>query len=488
MKFRNGLLFFLLLSFTIVGMLGSSGCANIVPPLGGPRDTLPPRLISVVPRDGSRNFVINKDIKNNKIVFNFDEYIDPKDVRTELIISPIPKLEPIVDAKLRTLTVRIKDTLQPNTTYSLDFGKAIRDVNEGNILKNFTYTFSTGKYLDSMEFAGTVIVAQTGKPDSTLIVILHKSLDDSAVVKDRPRYMARVDTLGHFNFRHLEPGTYAVYAMKDEGGTRRYISKGQLFGFADSPVVIRQSTPPLTLYTFTEKADVKPPSKSSTGGNKPGQLEKKPDKEKEKDKRLQFQTNIANGEFDVLDTFRILFPNPLQDFETSKIRFTDEHFKDISDRDYHFERDTTYKKYTMFYNWPTDTKYHMILAKDFAQDSAGRKLLKIDTLSFRTKKDIEYGEVRVRITNLDLSRNPVLLMIQQDAVKFSYPFKGSKEFRKTLFAPGEYELRILYDANKNGIWDTGEFFGKHLQPEKVVPIRKKLTVKANWDNDWDYTL
>jgi len=486
MKFRTGLLFFLFLSLTIVSMLGNSSCANIVPPLGGPRDTLPPRLISVVPRDNSLNFVI-KDVKNNKIVFNFDEYIDPKDVRTELIVSPVPKLEPIVNAKLRTLTVRLKDTLQPNTTYSLDFGKAIRDVNEGNILKNFTYTFSTGKYLDSMEFSGNVIVAETGKVDSTLIVILHKSLDDSAVVKERPRYMTRVDTTGRFRFRHLEPGTYAVYSMKDEGGTRRYISKGQLFGFADSPVIIHQGTPSVSLYVFTEKADVKPSSKSSTG-SKPGQAAKQTDKEKEKDKRLQFQTNLSNGEFDVLDTFRILFPNPLKEFETSRIRFTDEHFKDISERDYHFERDTTYKKYSLFYNWPTNTKYHLILAKDFAQDSAGRKLLKIDTLSFHTKKDIEYGEVRVRITNLDLSRNPVLLMIQQDVVKFSYAFKGSKEFRKTLFAPGEYELRILYDANKNGIWDSGEFFGKHLQPEKVVPIRKKLTVKANWDNDWDYTL
>ena len=64
----------------------------------------------------------------------------------------------------------------------------------------------------------------------------------------------------------------------------------------------------------------------------------------------------------------------------------------------------------------------------------------------------------------------------------------SREFRRLLFAPGEYELRVLYDTNGNGVWDSGRFFGKHLQPEKVIPIKKKLNVKANWDNDIDITL
>jgi hypothetical protein len=115
----------------------------------------------------------------------------------------------------------------------------------------------------------------------------------------------------------------------------------------------------------------------------------------------------------------------------------------------------------------------------------------VDTLSFQTKKDIEYGEVRIRIPNLDLSRNPVLQFIQGDAVKYSYRFVNRKEFKVQLFAPGEYELRLLFDDNKNGIWDSGEFFGKHRQPEKVMPIgstKKKFNVKANWDNEVDITL
>src|ERR1700743_1988837 len=112
MKFLNGLLFFALFSLLLIGAIGHSGCANIVPPTGGPRDTLPPRLLFVTPGDSAKHFT------TNKIVFTFDEYIDPKDIRTELIVSPVPKTEPIVDSKLKTLTVKIKDTLDPNTTYS----------------------------------------------------------------------------------------------------------------------------------------------------------------------------------------------------------------------------------------------------------------------------------------------------------------------------------------------------------------------------------
>ena len=484
MKIKNGLFFFITLPFAIISVLSNTGCANIVPPLGGPRDTIPPRLVLVTPHDSS------KQVNPSKIVFNFDEYIDPKDVRTELIVSPVPKIEPIVDAKLRILTVRIKDTLEPNTTYSLNFGKAIRDVNEGNILKNFTYVFSTGDHIDAGELSGTIYVAVTGKIDTTLVAMLHLRFDDSAVIKNRPRYIARVDSTGRFVFRYVQPGSYALYAMKDESGSHKYLSKAQLFAFADSPVVVGRSTPSVNLYAYAEEADTKSPAKNSSGGAKAAPP-KQSQKEKEKDKRLQFQNNITNGEFDVLDTFHLQFTNALKVFDSSRIRFTDDRFVVIPSRDYHFQRDSTNKIFYLFFHWPTDTKYHLIFAKDFAQDSAGRKLLKIDTISFHTKKDIEYGEVRIRIPNLNLAKNPVLQFIQGDVVKYAYPFGNSKQFKALLFPPGEYDLRLLYDDNKNGKWDAGEFFGKRRQPEKVVPLgssKKKFIVKANWDNETDYTL
>ncbi|HZE85489.1 MAG TPA: Ig-like domain-containing domain [Puia sp.] len=481
MKIKSGLFFFSLICTVLIGTTGNTGCANIVPPLGGPRDTIPPVLVSVSPRDSSYHF------NANKIVFNFDEYIDAKDMHEQLIISPVPKVDPIIDYKLRTLTVRIKDTLQPNTTYFFDFGNAIHDYNEENILKHFSYVFSTGGYIDSAGLSGKVIVAATGKPDSTLIVMLHRKLDDSAVVKEKPRYITRVDTNGLFSFRYLQPGTYALYAMKDEGGTRRYLSRSQLFAFSDSPVVVGRPNNPITLYAYAEATETRSSTKTTTGAKTPTKTPEK-SKEKEKDRRLQFQTNVGTGDFDVLDTVHLQFTNTLQVMDPSKIRFTDRDYTDINASLYHFKADSTNRLFWLFYPWKLDTKYHLILNKDFAQDSAGRKLLKTDTISFQTKNETQYGEVRIRIPKLDLSRHPVLQFVQNDVVKFSYIFSTQKEFRSRLFTPGEYELHILYDRNRNGVWDAGEFFYNHCQPEIIQIIRRKFNVKGNWDNDTEIGL
>src|ERR1700743_629725 len=150
-----------LCSLLILGVISSPGCANIIPPNGGPKDTIPPRLVSALPVDSVRHFA------EKKIILTFNEYIDGKDLRTEVIVSPVPKIDPIIDAKLKVITIRLKDSLQPNTTYSLNFGKGIKDVNEDNVLKNFIYVFTTGDTLDKGEYNGNVLVANTGRPDST---------------------------------------------------------------------------------------------------------------------------------------------------------------------------------------------------------------------------------------------------------------------------------------------------------------------------------
>jgi hypothetical protein len=486
MKIINGLFFFILLLTAFISVVSSPGCANIIPPSGGPKDTLPPVLVSVVPRDSTLRF------NTNRIVFTFDEYVEVKDKEKYIIINPMPKSTPTIDYKLKVVTVKIRDTLQPNTTYSINFGKAIRDVNEGNALKDFTYVFSTGSYLDSLEFSGRVIVAVTGKADSTLIVMLHRNPIDSAVINERPRYVTTVDTTGAFTFHNLAPGTYSVYALKDEGGARRYSSKSQLFAFADSPVVIKQGyVPRVSLYAYAEEVEKLPAPKTKTNTSSTPPPSKKT-LQKEKNKRLQVQVNIAGNEFDILDTLQIKFPTPIRNFDSTKFRFTDDQYKDIPASKYRLLKDSINSKFTILYIWLPDTKYHIIADKEFAEDTMGRKLLKNDTISFHTKRESEYGEVRLRFKNLDLSKNPVLQFVDGDVVKYSYAFK-SREFYKKLFQPGEYELRILYDDNKNGIWDPGTFFGKRKQPEKVVPIkinkpRHKLTVRANWDNDIDFTL
>ncbi len=475
-KHMKRFIIFLLVCLALMRVPLITGCANIVPPSGGPKDTLPPVLIEADPDMRAKNVNVN----SNRIVLNFDEYIDLKDITKNLIVSPVPKQMPIVHSHLKVITITIKDTLQPNTTYALNFGKAVTDVNEGNILKNFTYVFSTSSYIDSLQYSGRVIMANTGKPDSTLIVMLHSELADTAVAKFRPRYIARLDSAGNFTFKYIKPDIYAIYALEDQSGMHLYTSKAQVFAFADSPVDLRESTKPILLYAFADTSELKHPKKPVAPAST-----KKEKEDKEKVKRLIVSGNIPNGLLDLHSQLELSFAVPIRDFDSTKVRLTNDSFQDF--KNIQFQFDSTSKKLTIVNAWKEDTRYHLILQKDFADDTLGERLLKIDTIRFKTKAESDYGNLRLRFKNLDLSRHPILLFIQGEKVKISQAIGRSFRYNNRLFDPGDYELRILYDTNQNGVWDPGDFY-KHRQPEIVVPVRKKLSVRANWDNEVDITL
>jgi Big-like domain-containing protein len=471
---------FLLIPFSLIILLGlisvisDTGCANIMPPAGGYRDTIPPLLLKATPGDSSKNF------NANHITLTFDEFINLDNPHENLLISPVPKTEPFVEAKLRTVVVRLKDTLEPNTTYTFNFGNAIKDVNEGNPAKNFTYIVSTGSTFDSLTLSGKVMLAETGRVDSTLAVILHKHGDDSAVVNEKPRYATHLDSSGNFTFRNLPPGTFYIYALKKEGSYR--YSERQLFAFADSAVVVGANNEPITLYAYTEIAStektgpITPTLTPQIGGRQRGATGGR-------ENRLRLQTNLDNGQLDLLNNLIITSDVPLRKLDTSLVHFSrDSSFTPITD--YTILRDTSGKKLTFQYTWKENTLYHLIAEKEFAEDTLGRKLLKADTLNFKTKKLSEYGSLTLRFTNLDLSANPVLLFVQNDNVVKSLPLVGSK-INVPIFLPGDYQLRILNDRNKNGKWDPGQFFGKHIQPEIVKPVTRRINVKPNWDNEFD---
>ena len=451
------------------------GCANIVPPQGGPRDSVAPLLVRVSPGDSTRNFT------GNRISFSFDEYIDVQNIQENLLVSPLPRITPSVEYKLNTVTVRLRDSLEPNTTYTLNFGNAIRDYNEGNIARQLTYTFSTGPYIDSLELKGKVVLAETGKLDTTLVAILHTNPSDSAVVKDKPRYAAKLDGQGNFVFRNLPPSKFYLYALKDEGGTRRYFSDKQLFAFADSAIVPGIEPTGVTLFAYAVKpaATVTPvPTISAGGRNRLGGAST--------DKRLRYQTNLVSDQQDLLGDFMITIEQPLKKFDSTKFLLaTDTIYAPVSGA--RLVMDSTKQKLTLLNSWKENTRYHLILDKDFAEDSLGRKLLKTDTIHFWTRKFDDYGPLQLRIRNLDMTKNPVLQFVVNDNIMRSFVM-NSPEFNQNIFMPGDYELRILYDENRNGKWDPGDFFGKHKQPEKVIPLPRRITVKAGVENEFELTL
>src|SRR5205085_9763420 len=142
-----------------------------------------------------------------------DEFVELQDVQNNVLVNPTFENNPVITNKLKTISIRIRDTTQSNTTYTFSFGNAIRDVNEGNAIQNFTYVFSTGPHIDTAQYSGKVVLAESGGIDTTVIVVLHKDMTDSAVAKKRPQYISRLDKQGNFHFRNLPQGTFAIYAI-----------------------------------------------------------------------------------------------------------------------------------------------------------------------------------------------------------------------------------------------------------------------------------
>lgn len=463
---RNPAIFILTCFVGLILLAGGMGCANIVPPAGGPRDSIPPRLLQAVPPDSNVNF------RGKRIVLHFDEYVDVRNPMSSVIVTPTMSTPPGVSRKGRSVEINFTDSLLPNTTYIIEFGNSIVDVNEGNPLSNFVYTFSTGPVLDSLEIKGRVILAETGTIDTTLIVALHANFEDSAVINQTPRYMVKLNRQGEFRFRFLPADTFAIYAIEAGTGARgRYTNKSQLFAFANQPVVSGQ-TDSVVLYAYREKPKASGPSTIPATTRISAT-----------DRRLRF--NAPQGTQDLNSDYVLNFPIPLRDFDSTKIYLsTDSLFNPVP---FTAQLDTSGQQVRISTNWLETTGYNLILDKEFATDTAGRQLLKTDTLFFSTKALAEYGEVRIRLRNVDPSQNPVLLFVQNNQVVFSAPVSDGI-FDSQLFVPGEYSLRILYDENGNGKWDPGNFFGEKRQPELVKSIERTITVKPAWENEFDIAL
>ncbi len=443
--------------------LSLSSCANIIPPGGGPKDSLPPRLIVALPKDSAVN-VFPKIIN-----LTFDEYVVLQSVNENLIISPTLKNVPLVDNKLRVVTIKIKDSLEANTTYSLNFGNAIKDVNEGNILKGFTYVFSTGNVIDNYTYSGKVFLAEKGRIDTTLIVILHKILADSAIAKERPRYYTRINGKGEFTFNNLSAGTFRAYVLPNDY-SKKYDDSTKLFAFRNEPIVISNNTPYDTLYAYEEYKQKVKTSIPITFT----------DKNSKEDKRLKYLSDLEGGQQDLLSNLTLTFNRKIKLPDSSKIVFSDSNYNTL--KDYKLSLDTGKTKLTLSYKWKELNYFRLVIPKESVMDTAGMTLQKKDTLKFITKKESDYGSIKLRFTNLDLAKNPVLQIVQSDNIVESIPLTSYELVRK-LYKPGSYDLRILYDANKNGIWDAGSFGKIKKQPEIVRLIPKVFTVRGNWDNE-----
>ena len=206
-------------------------CASMGTPDGGPYDEMPPKFI------GSNPGLHAVNAKSKKLELAFDEFIKLEKAAEKVVVSP-PQLEqPEIKVVGKKVVIELLDSLKDSTTYTIDFSDAIVDNNEGNPMGHFTYSFSTGTSIDTMEVSGTVLNAADLEPIKGIQVGLHKNLNDSALTTLPFDRVSRTDSRGHFIIRGVAPGKYRIYALMDGNQNYLYDSKTEMVAFSDSIII-----------------------------------------------------------------------------------------------------------------------------------------------------------------------------------------------------------------------------------------------------------
>ena len=208
-------------------------CANAVAPTGGPKDNTPPRVVEAVPVNQSINF------SGKRIEITFDEYITLENANQNVLISPPLSEKPDIKLKNKTVVVKFKENLAPNTTYTINFGSAIKDLHEGNLFKDYVYSFSTGDHIDTLAIAGKVLDAADKKPVENAYVGLYagdRDNLDSLPMTVAPNYITKTDKEGNFRLAGLADKKYLVFAIKDVNSNLYFDQPNEEVAFLDTLV------------------------------------------------------------------------------------------------------------------------------------------------------------------------------------------------------------------------------------------------------------
>ncbi len=424
------------------------------------------------------------NFKGGSIRFEFDEFVQLRDVQNQLIVTPLLKKNPKVTVHKKRVTIEMEDSLlEPNTTYAVSMGSAIQDVRESNPYKNLSFTFSTGSYFDSLSLRGSVVEANTGRPDTSGMVVLYKaSLPDSAFFKEKPLYIQKIEG-GAFFFKNLPDKEFSVYVLNDQNSNLRYDQTNEKIAFYDKKVSPKD-TLTVTLHSFVaqEKADSNA-NRRQLAKNAMTDTRNLPVSDNKENIRLNFIINAdtldkAKRTFDLYDSVVLRFDHPLKAFDESKMHLFQ---NEAPDSNVIVKMDSARKSLSLFTLWGEDALCKIIFKKGFAQDSAGLQANATE-FYFRTKRKSEYGTLIVKCKKegnemLELMKNEKVIARKKVTDSLvAFPF----------LSPDTYLLRLLHDENNNGIWDTGSFFGEKKQPELVDLLPATITIRANWENKIDF--
>ena len=520
-------------------------CARRGRPTGGPKDSIPPIMITAEPPFSTVNF------KAKKIKIHFDEFIKLNKVGQQLIVSPPLKYKPIITplgSASKEIDIEILDTLKPKTTYIFNFGTSVRDNNEGNVLYNFKYVFSTGNYIDSLSLKGTMQDALNNEPDKEVAILLYRidtTYNDSIIYKGLPNYIANTLDTVVWNISNIKAGQYLLAAMKQKNYDYKFKPKSDKIAFypelIDIPV---DSTASFNLSLFKEVLNYKLARPSETkkqhivfgydGIAKDLQvdlLSKVPEDFKsfkafEKDKdtlnywfntkeeldSLKFKiTNKSIKDTTYIDTVTVKLRaksfdsiiigsntrskitldedlimasnQPFTAVDTSKITIIDKDSLKVPFR----AKISEFKNEVVFKFDKTPNNSYNLLMLPEALTSFYQKSK--DTVKYKvsTKKLSDYGTFVITLE--EVKSYPIIVQVTNKkgrVIKSKYIEQGNKVEFKNL-NPAKYFIRAIYDNNKNKKWDTGNFL-KKLQPEKVIYFPKELNLRANWIDQENFNI
>lgn len=519
-------------------MLSFVDCAKKGRPTGGDRDSIPPVIVRVTPENYSINF------DEDEIKITFDEYIKLKDLQKNLIISPPLKYPPIITplSTSKTLKIKISDTLKENTTYAINFGQSIVDNNEENPYPYYKYVFSTGSYIDSLTLKGQIVDALLPEPESPTTVMLYEvteTFTDSIIYTEKPTYIAiTTDSTSTFELTNLKEGSYLLLALKEASANYTFQPATDKIAFEKSYVTLPNDSS-YTLKLFKEKGTYRLDKPKHEGKSHllfgyqgevdslsitelselPSDFTKVIYKDRVADtlhyyyqpalERDSLVFQVQNGsKIDTVtarlrnlfqDSLKIKMVNktnvlpkdtlafdvnvPLVSIDSTLIRVVDQ---DTLPVEVSTRIDTRTNTAKVYFPKKEENGYQVTILPGAISDFYGNKN---DSLSYtvKTLPASDYGKVKLTVENVN--RYPVLIQLVNS--KFEIVAQRNLSQQADVYfdniTPSKYYIRLVYDDNENGRWDTGDFLSR-TAPEQVIYYPTQLDIRSNFNYNETFTL
>ena len=487
-------------------------------PSGGEKDISPPIVLRSYPEQAATN------VNPSLIEIHFDEFFVLKNLSTELLISPPLNEKPIISQKGKSLFIELQEQLNQNSTYTLNFGKGIADFHEGNVLKDYSLVFSTGKELDSLSIYGSVSACPDKiLPEEVIVGIyqIDSLVKDSAIYLNKPDYFGLVNEQGLFHIEYIRNGNYELIAFEDVNANYQYDGVSEQIAFHNSIINISDSAT-YKIWLFAEQDELKlldtkdngrlhwafnkeiesaiinsdstleyfskiekdslfvwPFNRTSDSAFVWANVEQRIDSILVKKDTLKQKISILPLSEKYLKDSENLHLNvsaPITAIDTSKIELISDSVQVnyvVHKSDFALEFEFDHKG---------SQQYDIILHKG-AVKGLKNSVNDSTKLSFYTKDKSTLASLKI---NVEIEDSHYFIELLKNGKALEKIYSGTPLYFEKLL-PATYELRLVIDSNNNGIWTPGNYF-ENLLPEKVYYYSEELNLRANWELEIDWEL